>query len=97
MSFKEDMQEDLDIFYDADEFAYLAQYKTTTNTTEIPVNIRDGLEFESIDISVISAKTSDVTNLEVGHLFTINKIQFKCLNFEHQIDGLETIINISRK
>lgn len=97
MSLKEDMEGDLEIIYNTDEFAYPALYENSVISKEIIVMINNEIDIESINLHVISAKTKDVENLKEGDFFTINNVEYKCLNFEHQFDGFETIINLGLK
>ena len=92
MSFKDDMIEDLDVFYDTDEFANIAQYKGS----DIPVDTLKEVDTEYMSNHVIKTLTKYVSDIDVGDIFIIGVDSFECINFEHEVDTPETIIHLKR-
>lgn len=92
MSLKEDMLEDLDIFYDTDEFATSAQYKDN----DISILFQEDLELfgtEKISISIPSSN-----GISMGDKITINSILYEILNFEYKDDSeLEYLVALKKK
>lgn len=93
MNFNEMIKDDLNIFYDTEEFAVLSKYKNK----DIPIIIRGDIEMEieSIKQHVITSLTKNVKDVKVGDKFSFNDKEYKCINFEHQINLNETIIVLS--
>ena len=83
------MQEDLDVFYNADEFASSAIYKDSS----IAVVEIDYIEVMSSNQKAITAKSSDVVDLAVGDLIVIENVEYKVINFDTKdFENFEKII-----
>ena len=82
MSFKQMMSDDLDIFYDSDEFAESAYFNGASEPiTVLPV---DDIEVSSSDHRVISAKVSDVAGIAEGNTFLIDETSYQVSNFDYK-------------
>lgn len=92
MSFKEMMADDLDVFYNADEFAVTATYKGV----DISVIFLEDIEVSSSEQKVISAKTSDVAGLSSGDSIIVDGIDYEVSNFDDKDSSkLEQLIAIN--
>lgn len=90
MSLKNIMEADLSVFYDLNEFAY----KGLIKGREISLLFRKDIEVENIKEKVIRVRTFEVSDLSIGDKITIDKKNYKCLNFEND-DDFQTSIIIS--
>jgi len=93
MNFKEQLNADMDVFYNISEFSDTALY----NGIDIAINKIDDIEIESIDTKSYTCQSSDVVSLATGDTFVILGKDYKVVNFEHQNDGLETILILGEK
>ena len=91
MSLEQDLKDDMSIFYDTDDFAKVALYKTN----EIPyLLVDDEFQLEGADM-VISCIASDVIDLKKGDVFTLGNTTYKCLDFDLKSNSdLEMIIGL---
>lgn len=88
MTFKEIRIADLAAIYNTEEFAEKAIYKGK----EIPFLYRNDIEVENIKEKVIKTLSSNVENIKVGDLFTINGSEYKCINFEDEENFQRNIV-----
>ena len=92
MSLKEQMEKDLDLFYNTKEFASSALYKNK----KIAV-----LPFEDFDIAQISSKSilvksSDTHGIKEGEKITVDSTEYEVSNFSYRDDmKLERIIGLN--
>lgn len=80
MSMKQMMSDDLDIFYDSNDFALSATY----NGVDISVLLLDDMEASSNELKVISAKQSDVSNIAEGDLIVLENVNYTVSNFDYK-------------
>jgi hypothetical protein len=91
MSLKQVLANDLDVFYNSDEFAISAVY----NSHEISVLSQDDIGFENSDIKVVSAKSSDVVGIAKGDTISIDGVAYRVNNYEYKDDmKLEMMIGL---
>lgn len=89
MSFKQDMVDDLSVFYNTKEFAISVLYKTEA----IPALPVEDMEISDTREMVISCVSSDVLDIESGDIFTIDEKEYEVINFDFKDKyELETII-----
>lgn len=91
MNLKQIMENDLDNFYNSNEFGISALF----NATQIVVSFLDDIEVSSSKEKVISAKSSDVASIDVGSEITVDSIDYEVTNFDYlDATKLEMIISI---
>jgi len=78
MSFKQILQDDLDVFYNSDEFGVPAVF----NAKEIVISFLEDEEISGSEQTIISAKSSDVVGVDVGSIISIDGIEYKVTNFD---------------
>jgi hypothetical protein len=78
MNLKQMMADDLDIFYDASEFATAVKF----NNSDINVLELDDIEVSSSEQKVVSAKSDDVVGIKSGDSFVIGQDNYKVTNFD---------------
>lgn len=88
MSFKDDLEADLGVFYDSNEFAF----KGLIKGREISLLFRKDIEIENIKEQVIRVRTFEVSDLSIGDKITINNKNYKCLHFKNDDDSQTTIV-----
>lgn len=94
MSFKNDMQTDLTIFYDANEFAYLAQYKGNN----ISILFEEEPDFVETEGKNITIRCSEVSALETGDEITIDSQNYKIQNYDYKDKSkLEWLLTVIKK
>jgi len=74
------MSDDLDIFYNSDEFGVSALYLDK----EITIIEVDDIEVSSAEQKVISVKTSDAIELSDGDPFVIDGVNYEVGNFDYK-------------
>ena len=79
MNFKEQMQSDITIFFNKEEFAEIA----TFNGVEISV-ILDEIEADggSFSQTIISAKTEDITTITKQSTFTVGSVMYGVVSWD---------------
>jgi len=93
MGFKEQVQADLGIFYNTDEFAVNALYKQN----EISVIFEDDEEVGNTKEKLVSAISADVNGLALGDTFEIETITYEVFNFDFKDNTkLEMLIALKK-
>jgi|GEM_PF-5195947 len=93
MNLKQMMINDLDNFYNINDFGVSAQF----NSLPIVVYFLDDIEISSSRESVISAKSSDTIGIEVGSVITVDGISYEVSNFDFvNSEEIERIISIEK-
>jgi hypothetical protein len=91
MSFKKQLESDIDVFYDTDEFGVTALY----NGAEISVIFTDQFEVQSEQHKMITVRSVDVPNITLGETLEINGITYTIDNFEFKDETqLERVVSI---
>jgi hypothetical protein len=78
MNLKEQLSNDLDIFYNSNEFGVVATYKTN----EIVVIYEEDVEINNTENRVISGKASDFNTIAIGDIIEIEGVSYEIYNFE---------------
>ena len=86
MSFKSNLEEDLSIFFNVDEFADTVTFDSGSFLAVLLT--QQG--FDGID-TILTCKSVDVALLAVGTIVTINENSYKVLNKSIQEDGLTDV------
>jgi len=93
MNFKQQMAEDLKIFYNADEFAIAVLYNGVTIQA---LNV-DDMEVSDTEQFVLSFISSDVANISQGSQMSIDDIVYEVSNFDFKDNSkLETLIALNK-
>jgi hypothetical protein len=91
MSFKEQLEDDLLVFYNSAEFAVPALYKGNF----IPVMFTEEFEVESIKQKMITVRTVDMPNIEMEDTMEINGLVYTVGNHEFKDETqLERVVGI---
>jgi len=93
MTLKEQMNADLDVFYNIDEFADSATYKGV----QIPLAEVDDVVVESLEGTCFSCRSSDVPLPLAGEVFIINNKNYKLINFDSDFNEFETLLVLAEQ
>ncbi len=95
MTFKDDLLNDLDIFFNDDEFAIEVTYNLVTfNGIYDNAFIEDQqgqIQIETLEPQIM-VKTSDVTGLTHGETMTVNSVAYKVKEIQPDGTGITRIL-----
>lgn len=93
MNLKQMIINDLDNFYNVNDFGISASF----NSLPIVVYFLDDIEISSSKESVISAKVSDTTGIAVGSAIVVDGVNYEVSNFDFiNSEKIERIISIEK-
>jgi len=93
MNCKEDMEKDLDVFYEDGIFSMPAYY----NNKKILIIFEEGYSIiDKFKEKVIKIRRKEVSNLKEGQTITIKHINYKVMSYEENEYDLELSVLVKR-